>query len=152
MIYRVKAEEVSPARRILRSLCFIVVFILCVLLFHTLFPSNVSRQSFIENYGIEGTVGVLTALFFESARKAYDLEVDDERMMTRRGSFGNRTVRKGHIRYFYESQGNFFHEPNLRLSERGAIGRFFFGYVSIPASLPEYQEIKEKARTWIEIF
>jgi hypothetical protein len=50
-----------------------------------------------------------------------------------------------------EQRGNIFQEPGLRLSEHGAIYRFFFGYVWIPVTIPKYEDIKNKAMSWLEI-
>jgi hypothetical protein len=42
-------------------------------------------------------------------------------------------------------------EAGLRLSEYGRVGSFLSGYVWIPATLPEYEQIKSKVMTWMEI-
>ena len=64
---------------------------------------------------------------------------------------GNRKVRRGRIHFLREQHGNILREPTLRLSEHGALHRFFFGYVWIPATMPQYEEIKNKAMSWLEI-
>jgi len=56
---------------------------------------------------------------------------------------------RGRIRYIHEFQGNFLREP---LSEHSAFTRFFLGgAVIIPATLPQYEEVKRLAMTWREI-
>jgi len=42
-------------------------------------------------------------------------------------------------------------EPGLWLSERGRIGSFFLWIRWIPATLPEYEQIKAKAMSWAQI-
>ena len=95
------------------------------------------------------------AVFFllDSRRREYELEVDDETIRMRRGFFriDDRRVRRGHVHYLQESNGNMFREAGLRLSEHGRIYIFFLGCVVIPASLPEYQQLKAKAMTWMDI-
>ena len=76
----------------------------------------------------------------------------DETISMRSGWLaGNRRVRRGHIRWLRELRGNIFREPTLRLSEHGAIRRYFLGYVWIPASMPQYEDIKNTALTWMKI-
>jgi len=78
--------------------------------------------------------------------------VTDETISMRSGWLaGNRRVRRGHIRWLRELRGNIFREPTLRLSEHGAIRRYFLGYVWIPASMPQYEDIKNTALTWMKI-
>jgi hypothetical protein len=78
--------------------------------------------------------------------------VTDETISMRGGSsLGNRRVRRGRIHFLREQRANIFREPALRLSEHRAIHGFFFGYVWIPAAMPQYEEIKDKAMSWMEI-
>jgi hypothetical protein len=60
-------------------------------------------------------------------------------------------VRRGHIHFVRELRGNIFREPALRLSEHGPIHRFLFGYVWVPRNMPQYEEIKSKALSWMII-
>jgi len=151
MIYHVDAERVDLGRRVARVVFALVFFAVGAYVVRCIWPSPKSQRERIEDYIGDGIICVLTAFFADSVRKKYDLEVDDESIQMRRGWFGNHRVRRGHIRYVREYRGNLLHEPALRIAERGAIGRFFWGYVSIPASLPEYQQIRAKVMTWARI-
>jgi len=137
------------AKRIARALFALTIFIAATYIFHALRSlgraSKFSREDFI----IDALVAV--AIDFFSTRKSYELEVDDETMRMRGEGWIDKSVRKGHIRYLCESGGNWFREAALKLSEHGPIRTYFMGYVWIPASLPEYEEIKAKAMIWMAI-
>ncbi len=96
---------------------------------------------------------VITALF-DSARNSFDIEVDNNSIRIHGGFVfaERRIVHRGRIRYIHEFQGNFLREPALYLSEPSAFTRFFLGgAVIIPATLPQYEEVKQLAMTWREI-
>jgi hypothetical protein len=148
MVYHVKAESISLAKRIARAA--FVVLLTCALNYLWLWRG--ANKSGSWDWFDLTVIGVVTFLL-DSRRREFDLEVDDETIRMRGGVFGvgNSRVRRGHIRYFHESSGNMFREPALWLSEHGRGHRFFFGRVSIPANLPEYAQIRATAMTWMEI-
>jgi uncharacterized membrane-anchored protein len=149
----VSTEPISLGKRIARTVFAVACAALAVLLVHYFWHFN-GRKGFDRSEWFPDVVvaGIVTFLF-ESRRREYDLEVDDEEIRMRGGALklGNRKVRRGRIRYSHESWGNIMREAGLRLSEHGRIGSFFSGYVWIPATLPEYEQIKAKVMTWMEI-
>ena len=89
---------------------------------------------------------------FHSQRREYEIEVTDEAISMRGGLLSAaHKVRRGHIHFVRELRGNIFREPTLRLSEHGPIHRFLFGYVWVPQSMPQYEEIKSKATSWMDV-
>ena len=89
---------------------------------------------------------------FHSQRREYEIEVTDEAISMRGGLLSAaHKVRRGHIHFVRELRGNIFREPTLRLSEHGPIHRFLFGCLWVPRSMPQYEEIKSKAMSWMDI-
>jgi hypothetical protein len=150
MLYEIHPKEVSMARRAASSCFAFVVTLLVAVIIHRLWFAH--RVLDWEGTLVDAIIAAGVAFAFESRRKEYEIEVNDEEISMRKGSsLAKRKVRHGYIHFWRESPGNIFREPTLRLSEHGAIYRFFFGYVSIPASVPKYEEIKNKAMSWIQI-
>lgn len=150
-IYRVGAEQISLSKRVARALFALAIFVVATYAVHAfLHPSKAGRLS-REDFILDAVLAVAIDFFSGSKRPAYDVEIDDEVIRIRNGDWHNRSVRKGHIRYLREVTGNLFREGALRLSEYGPIRTHFFGCVWIPASLPEYEQIKAKARSWMAI-
>jgi hypothetical protein len=150
MLFHVKSEQVSLARRATRTGFVFAVTLLGAIVIHRMWftrdPLGFGEKLF------DAVVAAGTFLVFDSQRREYEIEVTDEMISMRGGmSLGNRKVRRGRIHFLREQRGNIFREPALRLSEHGAIHRFFFGYVWIPATMPQYEEIKNKAVSWLEI-
>jgi hypothetical protein len=80
----------------------------------------------------------------------FDLEVDgDEIRLVQRGSV-KRIVSRAHIRYVREWGGNLFRSPMMVISQRGALGTLFLGGITVPRSIPEYEQIKTQALSWLE--
>jgi hypothetical protein len=148
----VNTESISLKKRIARTVFAVACAVLGILVVNYLWHSDGKKgsdHSWVSDLVVVG----IGAFVFESRRRQYDLEVDDEEIRMRGGGLklGDRKVRRGRIRYSHESRGNLLREAGLRLSEHGSIGRFLFGYVWIPASLPEYEQLKAKVLTWMEI-
>ncbi len=150
MLYHVKSEQVSLSKRATRTGFVFAGTFLGTVLIHRLWfaqdPLGLGEKLF------DAVVAAGTFLLFDSQRREYEIEVTNEMISMRGGlSLGNHRVRPGRIHFVCEQRGNIFREPALRLSEHGAIYRFFFGYVWIPATMPQYEEIKNKAMNWMEI-
>ena len=64
---------------------------------------------------------------------------------------GGRVIRKGHLRYLREINSRPWRGgPRLVLSERESPWvQLFGGAVIIPKGLPDYEQIKNKALTWL---
>jgi hypothetical protein len=149
MVYHVQSEQISLGKRIARTA--VVVLVTGVAQYLWFYRSG--KWSHGEDWLIDSVVLGMVTFFLDSRRREYDLELDDEMIRVRSGSLGigNGRVRRGRIRYLHESIGGMFREPALRLSEHGRISSFFVGRVWIPASLPEYEQLKAKAMSWMEI-
>jgi hypothetical protein len=148
-IYHVDPEPVSTPRRVARALFALLIFVAASFAIHALLrrPGSVGMKR--EEYVVDAVIAMATDFF--SRRKGYDLEVDDEVIRVSGGDWPRHRVRRGRVRYLRESDGNWFHEPGLKLSEHGPIGTRFLGGVWIPVSLPEYQQIEAKATSWMAI-
>jgi hypothetical protein len=143
MQYYVKSEQVSLAKRAARTGFVFAVTLLAAVLIHRLWfgqnPLGLGETLF------DAIVGAGAFLVFDSQRREYEIEVTDEAISMRGGlSLGNRRVRRGRIHFLREQRGNIFREPALRLSEHGAIHRFFFGYVWIPATIRSMKRLKTR--------
>ncbi len=150
MLYNIKSEQVSLSKRITRSSVVFAVTLLGAILVHRLWFSQTAFKVGEEVF--DAIVAAGTFFVFDSQRREYEIEVTDETISMRGGWFlRNRRVRRDHIHSLRELRGNIFREPALRLSEHGAIHRFLFGYVWIPASMPQYEDIKNKAFSWMKI-
>ena len=150
MVYRVKSEQVALTKRIIRSVFIFSVVMLGAFLIHRFWFAK-NAWTFGERI-FDALVAAFGYFFLESRRREYDIEVTEETISMRGQSLvRSRSVRRGHIHYLRELPRNLFREPALRLSEHGAIYRFLFGYVWIPTSLPQYEQIKAKATNWREI-
>ena len=150
-VYQIDEERVSVKRRMARVVLLAVLAAIGTYIFRLVWRSPKPERTNFEDY-VVGEIGVLLSAFlFDSTRHAYTLEITDDRIQTRGGIHGKHTVRKGSIRYFREHGGNFFREPALYLSEHGGFFRFLFGYVYIPRTLPQYEEIRAMMMTWAEI-
>jgi len=102
----------------------------------------------MEEYFVDAAVPAVID-FFQSGRKAYDVEIDDEVIRMSGAPWGlNKRVRRGRIRYVHEVKENFLRESALKISEHGPVGTYFLGCVLIPATVPEYEQIKALAMTW----
>jgi hypothetical protein len=152
MLFHVKSEQVSLAKRATRTSFIFAVTLLGAILIHRLWFAQKALE--VGEKLFDALVAAGAILVFDSQRREYEIEVTDELISMRGGlSLGNSRVRRGRIHFLREQHGNILREPALRLSEHGAIHRFFFGYVWIPATMPEYEEIKNKGhelvRDWL---
>jgi hypothetical protein len=150
IILHVKSEEIALTKRTVRTSIVFACTLLGSFLIHNFWFAKNTRS-----YGewlFDSLVAAGAFFIFDSRRREYDIEVTDDLISMRRGfSLLDRSVRRGHIHFFHESHGNIFREPALRLSEHGIVYRFLFGYVWIPANIPEYELIKTKAFAWVKI-
>src|SRR5438876_12352389 len=126
MLFHVKSEQVSLAKRATRSGFVFAGTLLGALLIHRLwlFDAVVAAGAF---------------LVFDSQRREYEIEVTDE-MISMRGVCHWATARFDAVA-----------STSCANSAGTALPRFFFGYVWIPATMPQYEEIKNKAMSWLEI-
>jgi hypothetical protein len=85
-------------------------------------------------------------------RISIDFFVDEESISSEFRSYGilkwrliRRTVRRGKIRSVFEIKGRL---GGIGISERGGFAARMWGYVYVPTSLPEYEEVKRLAESW----
>ncbi len=151
MIYHVHPEQVRLSKRIARAMLVLAVTLLGAFLVHHFWSSRSSWDVWEDLF--DALVAFVAFFFFDSRRRGYQIEVTEQTIAMRGDQrfWGTRRVRRGHIRYFHEQQGNFFRESMLRLSEHGGFYRSLFGNVLIPTSLPQYEQIKMQAMSWRQI-
>jgi len=147
MFYHIKAEQVPLAKRVERSGLIFALTLLGAFVIHRSWFAQ-SSWNFAEKL-FDALIAAGAFLVFESQRRDYEIEVTDEAISMRGGLRMGAKVRCGRIHFLQESGGNIFREPALRLSEHGPIGRFLFGSVWIPKSMPQYEEIRSRAMNWI---
>jgi hypothetical protein len=150
MLYHIKSEQVSLAKQLTRSGIIFVVTFLGALLIHRLWFAQSAWALWEKLFDALVAAGAFFA--FDSQRREYEIEVTDEAISMRGGLLlAAHKVRRGHIHFVRELRGSIFREPSLRLSEHGPIHRFLFGFVWVPQSMPQYEEIKSKAISWVDI-
>lgn len=150
MLYHIKSEDVSVAKQYSRSGIIFALTFLGSLLIHRLWFSQSAWELWEKLFDAMVAAGAFFVL--DSQRHEYDIEVTDEAISMRGGLLqAAHQVRRGQIHFLRELPGNIFREPTLRLSEHGQIHRFLFGYVWVPRSMPQYEEIKSKAMSWMDI-
>jgi hypothetical protein len=150
MLYHIKSEQVSLAKHLARSGIFFAITFLLSLLIHRLWFSQSAWESWDKLF--DAFVASCLFLLFDSKRREYEIEVTDEAISMRGGLlFAAPKVRRGHIHFVRELRGTIFRERSLRLSEHGPIHRFLLGCVWVPQSMPQYEEIKRKAMSWMDI-
>ena len=150
MVYHIKSEEVALAKRITRTGLVFAFTLLGIFLLHYFWFAQNARTFWESTF--DALIAAGTFFFFDSQRREFDIEVTDGMISMHGGPFSRiRRVRRGHIHFLRELPGNIFREPALRLSEHGIVYRFLFGYVWIPGSMPDYEQIKSKATSWMHI-
>jgi hypothetical protein len=85
-------------------------------------------------------------------RTSIDFFVDEESISSEFRSYGilkwrliRRTVRRGKIRSVFQIKGRV---GGIGISERSEFAARMFRYVYVPASLPEFEELKRLAESW----
>jgi hypothetical protein len=88
--------------------------------------------------------------FWPRPEPGFDLEVDDtEIRVVRDGSVKSRITRD-QTRYVHEWSGNIFRRPMLVISKHGPVAMRLFGFIRVPKTLPEYEQIKTQALGWLQ--
>lgn len=146
--YFVEPQAVTIRKRFARACFALAIFVAVTYIFHLVWSKQ--RKLSLEEYVVDAIIAAGVDAF-GSTGKRYEIEVSDDEIQMRRGGSTLKRARRGHIRSFYEVAGNPFREPALRISEHGRLGTFFLGCVGIPATLPEYQQIKALALSWMAI-
>jgi hypothetical protein len=93
--------------------------------------------------------GLLTAFLWKRESPSYALDIDDHEIRLVRSRKVVRTVRREHVRYVREWGSGALR--GLVVSERGPLfTRILWGGIGVPASLPDYDQIKTQAFGWLE--
>jgi hypothetical protein len=59
-----------------------------------------------------------------------------------------RTVRKGKVRSIFEIKGTSLRPEGIGISEKSKFGARMFGFVYVPRTLPQFEELKRIAESW----
>jgi hypothetical protein len=144
--YYISPEVESSGRKVLRAL-LLTPFAVALLV---LIDRVILRRQ------VDPIDMVVFAVFFgawtawSEPEPGFDLEVDDtEIRVVRDGSVG-RKISRDRTHYVREWSGNIFRGPMLVISEHGPIAMRFLGFVAVPKSLPEYEQIKSQALDWVK--
>jgi len=149
-IYHISAKPASTRDRALEALAFSFWLILCFALSGRF---GLVRRLHPVELAVEGTVIFLIMFFGRTLwpRKlaSYDLDINDDGIRLILNGRIRRNVRSNRVRYIREwGLGKF---RRLVVSERGpAFTRLLWGGIGIPATLPEYEQIKALAFRWLE--
>jgi hypothetical protein len=105
----------------------------------------------LSSFVSSGFVGIVTALLtdlWERQRKfPYTLVVSDDCIRVVYPS-GEKSLRKDEIKSVTETEGGTFRVPGLRISKYGRLGTWFWGCITIPKALPEYESLRSLALSW----
>jgi hypothetical protein len=142
-------QQLSPGKQVLSQLTRTVVFLV---FFAAVWRVKDGRWIYPSVLAIVGVVlflgNLLTSFLWPRKEQICDLEIDDYeiRMVWNRKVV--RRVRRNHIRYVREWGSGSFRK--LVVSERGPVfTRWLWGGIGVPASLPEYEQIKSQVLTWL---
>jgi hypothetical protein len=104
----------------------------------------------LEIFGVVFFAGNLLAAFLWPRKSSScDFDIDDNEIRLIWSRKVVRRVRRDHIRYVREWGSGPLRK--LVVSERGpAFTRWLWGGIGVPASLPEYEQIKTQALTWLD--
>jgi hypothetical protein len=141
--------QMSPGKRALSQFVYTVFFLL---LFDGVSRLANGRWIYPTVLAIVGVVfflgRLLTSSLWGREKPSYDLGIDDDGIRLMWNRKVARIVRRGHISYVRE-WGKGGHR-RLVVSERGpAFTRWLWGGIAVPASLPEYEQIKAEVLTWL---
>ena len=139
--YHIVSENQSSRGR-LRSTAINTVF--CMLVLGTI---ELWRRSFnLMDWLAFGALYALFSWFFPIEAQSYDLEIDDDGVRLLRDGAVKRALQKDRIRYVREWNGG----RRLVISEHGPVWtRVLWGGIAVPKSVPDYQEIKARALSWL---
>jgi hypothetical protein len=142
-------QALSPAKQLLYQLIRTGLFLLLYAPAWRVIQGRWPDPLFLEVFGVVFFLGnLLTAFLWPRKESIATLDIDDDEIRLIWSRKVVRTVRRDHLRYVREwGRGPF---RRLVVSERGpAFTRWLWGGIGVPASLPEYEQIKAQALTWL---
>ena len=97
---------------------------------------------------ISGVVfALLFVLLYVKRYLTYEVIVSDD-CITAAHPWFERSIRKDELKSVWETHGNVFIAPALRISKYGRLGTWFWGGIWIPRALPGYEVIRDLALSW----
>jgi hypothetical protein len=137
----------STQRRAYRALFGTAISVLFLALFDRWF---FGRPLSLIDAAAFGIFFSIWSFWSDTPRPAFDLEIDDDQIRLLRQGSVKQVVSKAQIHYVRERGGNFLRPPSILISQRGALGTFFLGGITVPKSSPDYEQIKRQALSWLE--
>ena len=143
--YYVSPEQESTRRRLLSTLFSTALAVVILVL-----VDRVILRRQVDPIDI-----VAFAVFFgawtvwSGPEPGFDLEVDDTEIRVVRDGSVRRKILRDRVRYVREWSGN-IRMPILVISAHGPVAMRFLGFVAVPKSLPEYEQIKSQALDWVK--
>jgi hypothetical protein len=109
-------------------------------------------QGFGDQIAESVIAGILFSLgmsFFAWLQSDFAIELSQDFITVRR-VFSTRTIRKGEVRSVNETRPRLLATPGLRISKYSSFGTWLWGGIWIPKSLPEYEQIRSLALSWMQ--
>jgi hypothetical protein len=148
-IYHIAKASPDPGKRIRQSFALTAVWLLGFPTIERLTTGHWDHPAIMAITGTVFFLGTfLTSSWWPPETPSFDLEVDDDEIRMRWNRKIVRKVRRDEIRYAREWGSG----PSrvLAISERGPELTRVGGGIRVPASLPEYEQIKTQAVGWLK--
>lgn len=150
-MYQIAASQpTGPGERIRSQLIRTGFFLLLYVPIWRVAQGRWLSPSFVAILGAMIFLGnVLTTFLWPRKAPSCALDIDDDEIRLVWSRKVLRRVRREHIRYVREWGSG--PRRKLVVSERGpAFTRWLWGGIGVPASLPEYEQIKTQALSWLD--
>ena len=148
--YHVTSELAGFTREriFLRVLLGAGAFAVVDMLFRAPWSSSTHLLWDFSRAAISGVIFALVFVLLGLKRSlTYDVLVSDD-CITAAHPWFERSVRKDEVKSVWETHGNAFIAPALRISKYGRFGTWFWGGIWIPKALPGYEVIRDLALSW----
>lgn len=142
--YYVSPEVDSTRRRLLRGMLLTAFAVLLLVLIDRVFLRL--RVDPIDIAAFAIFFGAYTV--WSRPEPGFDLEVDDTELRVVRDGSVRSKISRDRVRYVREWSGNIFRRPILVISAHGPVAMRLLGFVAVPKSLPEYEQIKSQVLDW----
>jgi hypothetical protein len=147
-IYHIAEGSPGPGKRIRHSFAFTALWLLGFSTIARLTSGHWDHPIALVITGAVLFLGTfLTSSWWPAETPSFDLEVDDDEIRMRWNRKIVREVRRDGIRYAREWGTG----PSrvLAISEGGPVLTLLGGGIRVPASLPDYEQIKTRALDWL---
>jgi len=164
--YEVRAEPPSAERRpsfnqkLITALCLAAFVFILRFGWAWISPPSGEKNSGLDRAAIEigiwsSMYGAAIAFFTSKPHSKYKLLVGEDSITGVTEYTGwmawlaqQRTVRKGKIRNIFEIKGRAGRLAGIGVSERSILGARMWGFVYVPTTLPQFEQLKHLAETW----